>query len=251
MPSECRRCGGQVRLVTAPGERVPELRCRHCGHEYVPPKGKGHKGRAGVQAKLQPRRQAVVRLRLQGLTPAQIADRLGVPKNVVHADLRRLGMGLGMQKLPTATIERIHELALQGTTRIEIARVVGVCYQTVWAHVAPLVQQGRPVGYDAKRAHALRLLAVGRAMNPPMPYQTIADRVGVSYHTICRWAKAANLEQGAPQHQRTASRNHATATGPHRPPARAQTTYRATWGTWGTGGAPRAAGVAVRGRYAG
>ena len=200
----CQRCGGRVQPYHTPGERQPELRCLQCGH--APEQTPGHHGRAAMQAKLLPRRRATVKLHRQGLNATKIADRLGVKVDVIRRDLRLSGLSKGAQWVSDATIQRIQELALAGETNRQISFQVGVHSHTVDAHVLPLRKAGKLVGSQVKRAKALRLLAVGRAFDPPLTYQAIARRVGASHGSVWRGAEEAGLHHGAPQAQANRAR---------------------------------------------
>ena len=198
---QCPRCGGSIRPYSQ-GERHPDLRCSMCGHEPPPPRNQNSV--AARQRKLAPRRAAIRTLRAQGLSGLEIGRRLGLTPAQAQRDIRKMKLSTGYQWISDETIKRIHTLALDGVSSHQIAAILGISVHTATDHVATL---DRPTGQEVGRRKALRLLATGRALDPPMTYQSIADRVGVSYATVWRLADKHGLHAGAPTtHQATTGR---------------------------------------------
>ena len=201
---ECPRCGGSIRPYYTPGERQPDLHCSMCGREPPPPPPPSTRTQNSVaarQRKLAPRRAAIRRLREQGLSGLEIGRRLGLTPPQVQRDIRKMGLSTGYQWISDETIERIHALALDGVSCRQIAATLGISIHTATLHVSKL---DRPTGQAFKRRKVLRLLATGRALDPPMTYQSIADRAGVSNATVWRLAEKHGLHAGAPTTQQVA-----------------------------------------------
>ena len=198
----CERCGGNVRLVPViAGD--PELRCQSCGHEPTPRRNQN--ALAARQRQLAPRRQAVRTLKQQGLSGLEIARRLALTPAKVQNDIQALGLSVGHQKISDGTIKQIKVMALDGVTVRQIAIRLGVHPMTVRRHLATL---NGLTGQAVKRDKALRLLAVGRAFTPPMTYQAIGERVGMSHTNVWRLAEKHGLHAGAPTTPQAATARH-------------------------------------------
>ena len=200
--SECQRCGGNIRPVTAPGERVPELRCHQCGHEYKPPPPPpppptnytNAAAQAAIADRVEPRRVKVAALYQQGVIPLAIAQQLGVPRSTIYADLKRLGMAPGKRRISPAQVKRIVTMRQAGMTNAEIQRATGSSHLTVMRHTARAGLPTRSTQMtDAKRT-VFRLYRTLRPLG--WSYRRIGDRAGVSRATVHRWITDAGLRRG-------------------------------------------------------
>ena len=178
-PRGCPRCGGNIRPYLSPGERQPDYLCAMCGHQPPPapepppaPPPQNRWALAARQQQLAPRRDDVRRLNQQGLSGREIARQLGLTPAKVQNDIQALGLSVGHQQVSDGTIRQIKVMALDGVPVRQIAIGLGVHPLTVRRHLATLNQ---PTGQAVKRNKALRLLAVGRALTPPMTYQAIGS----------------------------------------------------------------------------
>ena len=213
----CPRCGGSIRPYLSPGERQPDYLCAMCGHQPPPaPPPQNRWALAARQQQLAPRREAVRRLNQQGLSGLEIARRLEITPAKVQNDIQALGLSVGHQQVSDGTIRQIKVMALDGVPVRQIAIGLGVHPLTVRRHLATLNQ---PTGQAVKRNKALRLLAVGRAFTPPMTYQAIGERVGMSHSHVWRLAEANGLHNGEPATHRPTTAHHSPPQGLARPKA--------------------------------
>ena len=236
---ECPRCGGSIRPYLSPGERQPDYLCAMCGREPPPappaPSSRTQNSVAARQRKLAPRRAAIRKLREQGLSGLEIGRRLGLSPAQAQRDIRKMGLSTRYQWISNETIEHIHTLALDGVSCHQIAATLGISVHTATAHVATL---DRPTGQAVGRRKVLRLLATGRALDPPMTYQSIADRAGVSNATVWRLAEKHGLHAGAPTTLQAATARHSPPQ-PAPGPSTASATHNlirwtGTQASWGT-----------------